>query len=331
MRKFKIVVLCGTKNGIDLIKFLQKKIKIDLVITSKVKKNSSPERYSAKIFCKKNNLKCYEMNSYTDYDFLKKKFNNTNIDFLISISWQRLIPEWFISKSKIVLGAHGSHQGMNMGRGRSPMNWAILSGKKKFIVSIFKIIEKDPDSGPIIDTKEIKIEKFDTINSLYLKTHIEISNMVCNFVKKKTVIKNDKVKKVRYLPKISYKDGLIDWKRKSEDIYNFIRSKSNPYSGAYTIQNNKIIKIEASIPIITNVFKKYKPGSIVEFLYDKTLLIKTIDGLIQVYVEKNIYDNLTKKKFVCGNFRNQIKKIIKLHKSKNPKKIINKTIIDLSV
>ena len=78
--------------------------------------------------------------------------------------------------------------------------------------------------------------------------------MVCNFVKK-TVIKNDKVKKVRYLPKISYKDGLIDWKRKSEDIYNFIRSKSNSYSGAYTIQNNKIIKIEASIPIITNVFK----------------------------------------------------------------------------
>ena len=106
MRKFKIVVLCGTKNGIDLIKFLQKKIKIDLVITSKVKKNSSPERYNFKIFCKKNNLKCYEMNSYTDYIFKKKL--NTNIDFLISISWQRLIPEWFISKSKIVLSSRKS-------------------------------------------------------------------------------------------------------------------------------------------------------------------------------------------------------------------------------
>ena len=278
MKKFKTVVLCGTKNGIDLIKFLQKKIKIDLVITSKVKRNSSPERLNAKIFCQKNGLKFYEMKSYTEYDSLKKKIKNTNIDLLLSISWQRLIPEWLISKSKIVIGAHGSHQGMNMGRGRSPMNWAILSGKKKFIVSIFKIIKKDPDSGPIIDTKDINIEKFDTINSLYLKTHIEIANMVCNFIKNKTIIKNKKVKKIRYLPKISHQDGLIDWRRKSEDIYNFIRSKSKPYSGAYTIQNKKIIKIESSIPIITNVFKKYKPGTIVEFLYDKTILIKTIDG-----------------------------------------------------
>tara|TARA_B100001063_G_scaffold227202_1_gene237463 strand:+ start:739 stop:1734 length:996 start_codon:yes stop_codon:yes gene_type:complete len=331
MKKFKTVVLCGTKNGIDLIKFLQKKIKIDLVITSKVKRNSSPERLNAKIFCQKNGLKFYEMKSYTEYDSLKKKIKNTNIDLLLSISWQRLIPEWLISKSKIVIGAHGSHQGMNMGRGRSPMNWAILSGKKKFIVSIFKIIKKDPDSGPIIDTKDINIEKFDTINSLYLKTHIEIANMVCNFIKNKTIINNKKVKKIRYLPKISHQDGLIDWRRKSEDIYNFIRSKSKPYSGAYTIQNKKIIKIESSIPIITNVFKKYKPGTIVEFLYDKTILIKTIDGFIQAYVEKKIYDKLKKKRLSSGNFKKQINNIIRSHKSNYLNQKINQTIVDLSL
>ena len=53
MKPFKTVVLCGTKNGIDLIKFLQKKIKIDLVITSKVKRNSSPERLNANFLSKK--------------------------------------------------------------------------------------------------------------------------------------------------------------------------------------------------------------------------------------------------------------------------------------
>jgi len=331
MKKFKIVILCRTKNGIDLIKFLHKKIKIDLIITSQVKKNSSIERNSAKNFCKKNNLKCYEMKSYTDYNSLEKKIKKLNIDYLLSISWQRLIPEWLISKARVVVGAHGSHQGMNMGRGRSPMNWAILAGQKKFILSIFKIIKNDPDSGPIIDTKEIKIEKYDTINSVYLKSHIEIANMVYNFIKKKTVIKNVKVNKIRYLPKISYQDGLIDWKRKSEDIYNFVRSKSNPYSGAFTIQNKKIIKVNSSIPIITNAYQKYNPGAIIEFLYDKTILVKTLDGLIQIFVDKKIFKKLKKNKFNSGNFKNQIKKIIKLHKTKYPKQKINKTIIDLSL
>ena len=38
-----------------------------------------------------------------------------------------------------VLGAHGSCDGITKGRGRSPLNWALMIGAKKFEVSIFKI------------------------------------------------------------------------------------------------------------------------------------------------------------------------------------------------
>ena len=168
LKNKKIVIFCATKNGIDLINFLKKKIKIDLVITVKNNNKYSNEMSSASNYCRQNKLKYFELSKYSNYDPLKKYLKNYKISYLLPISWQRIVPQWIIDKSKIVIGAHGSHQGMNLGRGRSPMNWALLTGKKKFIFSIFKISNENVDSGPILDTKKIEIEKYDNIKSLYL-------------------------------------------------------------------------------------------------------------------------------------------------------------------
>ena len=81
-------------------------------------------------------------------DEIKNFLNKQKIDLLICVSWQRIIPDWLIKLPKIAcLGMHGSHQGMYLGRGRSPMNWSILSGQKKFKMSLFKIQKDNADSG----------------------------------------------------------------------------------------------------------------------------------------------------------------------------------------
>ena len=74
----------------------------------------------------------------------------------------------------------------------------IINWKKKFIFSIFKISNENVDSGPILDTKKIEIEKYDNIKSLYLKYHIELSQMIIDFIKKpkKKIIKKVKKKDI---------------------------------------------------------------------------------------------------------------------------------------
>ena len=42
--------------------------------------------------------------------------------------------------------------GILKGRGRSPQNWALLMGEKKFFISLFKI-SNGVDNGSIIITK----------------------------------------------------------------------------------------------------------------------------------------------------------------------------------
>ena len=39
------------------------------------------------------------------------------------------------------------------------------------------------------------------------------------------------------------KDGNIDWHRSSEYVYNFIRAQSDPYPGAFTFLDGKMLKI----------------------------------------------------------------------------------------
>ena len=60
-----------------------------------------------------------------------KNSNHANLGFCIG--WQRLIPESLLSMFSIgVFGMHGSARDLPFGKGRSPMNWALIEGRKLF-------------------------------------------------------------------------------------------------------------------------------------------------------------------------------------------------------
>ena len=61
----------------------------------------------------------------------KKVIKSLKIDLLLVIGWQRLIPNWFLDSLSVgAYGMHGSSKPLPYGRGRSPMNWSILEGRK---------------------------------------------------------------------------------------------------------------------------------------------------------------------------------------------------------
>src|SRR5688572_21829048 len=56
------------------------------------------------------------------------------IDVLLVLGWQRLIPDWLLSKLGVgAFGMHGSSERLPAGRGRSPLNWSIIQGRRSFL------------------------------------------------------------------------------------------------------------------------------------------------------------------------------------------------------
>ena len=136
----KIYVLNTLAIGMDTLSFISKSVHINGVIglSDRVKKdNISDFHYQAK-FCTDNNLKFIEIDSYginktADID----KLTEVEIDVLVVVGWQRLIPKWLINQCrKTVIGIHGSPFGITKGRGRSPQNWTLLLGYNSFYISI---------------------------------------------------------------------------------------------------------------------------------------------------------------------------------------------------
>lgn len=126
-------------------------------------------------------------------------------------------------------------------RGAAPVNWAIINGEKESGVTTF-FLDEEIDTGKIILRAKENIREEDTAGDLYerlmkdgadltLKTvrAIETGNYTpeeqSSFVKPSD--------KLRPAPKIFKDDCKINWKKKAEDIYDFIRGLS-PYPAAWT-------------------------------------------------------------------------------------------------
>lgn len=332
MKNKKIFILCATKSGLDLIKLINSRYKVSCVITAKTNKYSSSERISSKKFCKKNKIRCKEINNYSNLDEIKNFIFKEKIDIIICISWQRLIPLWLIKIAKVAcLGAHGSHQGMYLGRGRSPINWAVLCGKKVFKISLFLIKNEEADSGPEIISKKFRINNTDDVASIYVKCHLILSEMIINFLNKpKNKIQKYKSNN-RFLPKIKPQDGFVDWNRSAVELYNFIRSKSNPYPNAFIIYKSMKIEILSAKPIEQILLRKVTPGTVVLILNNDDLLIQTKKGMLIISINKKYLKYIKEgTKLRSGNFKNQIKNIIDSHYRLYPGNKLNQLITGLS-
>lgn len=335
----KIFVLNSLSTGLNSIELINRNLSISGIIglSNFHKKNKS---ISGFIYMKNiaNNLnidfvqvESYNLKSEID----KKTILKIDIDILIVIGWQRLIPNWLINHVKIIsIGGHGSPFGIKHGKGRSPLNWSLILGLNEFLISIFKI-DEGIDSGEVLDTTKFRISDFDDINTLYSKVNLTTSYMIIDFINQKKYKRlkncsNDDNSKEAYLPKRIESDGVIDWSRNTISIHRFINALKKPYPLASTNFKNKYLHIKSSVPYnldyIEKREKKLVSGQILEILHNKELLVKTGDGSILInFTEKNWINNkLRGEVFESISFENQIKKIVARHYASNPKLKLNK-------
>ncbi|GAB6107664.1 methionyl-tRNA formyltransferase [Fusibacter bizertensis] len=336
MSKAKIYVLNTLSIGIEILEIIKKQLNLEGIIGLKptgVDFDLISGYVDMSAYCSDNDVNYYEVESYgltETADF--NKLSNLEMDFLIVLGWQRLVPAWLINHvNNACLGAHGSPWGIQKGRGRSPMNWALILGKTDFEISIF-VITEGIDSGEVVKTGQFKISEFDNIESLYLKSCMTISDMFCKAImalefSNHAGIRPQSNEESCYLPQRKPEDGKIDWKKSVLEVYNFIRALTRPYPGAFTILNDQKIHIWDAIPFELSQNKiAYAPGTIVhKFITNNYMIVMCGDGyiLIKSYTEADCKKGDV---FLSASFDSQIKIIIDRHYRKYPNLKINEEI-----
>ena len=277
-------------------------VPIDLLITispETAEKNKVAGYYDLRKFAEENSIRTYVCNSYTlktNEDI--ENLNKYNFNVLLVIGWQRLIPEWLLSKLKTgAFGMHGSSRPLPYGRGRSPMNWSIIQNRTIFITNLFKY-NKDVDSGEIIATETFDINPFDTAQTMHYKNMLAMVKILKSNIN--DILDNNLLLKPQlniipsYYPKRNAEDGIIFWDRDTGEIYNLIRAVTKPFHGAFTFYKDKKIIIWQAFPFDTRLFDpEIESGTVLEALLNSDFVVKTgSDSMIVTNYETIGFDKV---------------------------------------
>jgi methionyl-tRNA formyltransferase len=216
---------------------------------------------AVKIFAEKHQLKIFQPVNLKDQVFIDE-LKSLKPDLNIVVAF-RMLPQsvWSLPE----FGSVNLHASLlPKYRGAAPINWAIINGEKETGVTTF-FIQQQIDTGNIIFQEKILIDEKETAGTLHdklmnsgsdliLKTVIAVEQGNCP----STAQNFDQTQPAA--PKIFKENCRIKWNMNAREIYNFIRGLS-PYPTAWTIFDNKILKIYSSE--ILNEPTSIIPGSII--------------------------------------------------------------------
>lgn len=235
------------------------------------------------IDCERYRPKSYTLKKEEDKAF----FINHKFDILVVLGWQRLILREIIESLSICgLTIHGSGEGLPGGRGRSPMNWAIIKGFDCFYLSLLTLSPK-ADGGRILDTFKFDILPADTIRTLYYKNALVSSQLLIKNIpillsgKEYGTVQDES--KATWYPKRTPDDGRIDWNLTASEIERLVRATTTPYPGAFTFnKGNKIILWGAWL-FDRNIKGDELPGTVSAVFPDGSFIVKTGDYYLLVF------------------------------------------------
>tara|TARA_B110001452_G_scaffold91616_1_gene75476 strand:+ start:6086 stop:7030 length:945 start_codon:yes stop_codon:yes gene_type:complete len=236
------VFIGGTKRGFCVLnELILNSVKPKIVF---ILKEDSHEilKYSEKLtkICKKHELKYFIRKKLRDEDY--SMIGNSVWDFGIVCGWRTIINPEINEYFKIGLfAAHDSL--LPKYRGFAPINWCIINGEKETGVTLFKIVDGDEDSGPIVEQEKVKILESDYAIDVYDKIISATSKSILNFIENykngELNFKEQNEENTSYCCARSPEDGKINFNQSSKRVYNFIRALAPPYPGAFLIHENQ--------------------------------------------------------------------------------------------
>ena len=226
------------------------------------------------------NLPLFQPIDLEDPEFIQG-IQELNPDFFVVVAFRILPPEVFELPPKGTINLHSSL--LPKYRGAAPINWAIINGEKETGVTTIMIQQK-VDAGDIILQKEVQIGEDETAGELHDKLAnlgAELLLESLNLIATGNAFPKIQTGNVTKAPKLTKELGLINWQTPNQQIRNLIRGL-NPYPGAYTFLNGKLLKLFRA-QLIKNSSTSNPPGEIIRVDPKNGLIeIATGSGNLQV-------------------------------------------------
>ena len=173
-------------------------VSLDQLMAQRNNVSGYKDFFTLPVNCERYRPKKYSLKSKEDIAF----FESRHFDLLVVLGWQRLIPGKIIESLRICgLTIHGSGEGLPKGRGRSPMNWALIEGLDIFYLSLLTL-SSEADGGKVLDTVTFDILASDTIKTLYYKNALQSSKLFINNIPLYLQVKNTAKNKTIVRPRI---------------------------------------------------------------------------------------------------------------------------------
>ncbi len=198
---------------------------------------------AVKEYALEHNLRVLQPEKLKDEDFLEE-LGSLHAHLQVVVAF-RMLPEvvWNMPE----LGTFNLHASLlPQYRGAAPINHALINGEKVTGVTTF-FLDKEIDTGRIIDREEVLIDEEDDFGTLHDKLMVAGARLVIDTIEKirtGNVVPIDQSQLVKQgeilypAPKIFKEFCRINWNNKPRDIYNFIRGLS-PYPCAFTYLNTE--------------------------------------------------------------------------------------------
>ena len=206
-----------------------------------------------------------------------------NPDLIVTAAYGQIIPEALLNVPKLgCINVHASL--LPKYRGGAPVHYAIINGEKVTGVTIMYMVKK-MDAGNIISQLEVQISDQETTGELYERLSIAGGELSIKTLPGIIEGSNDSIEQdeqlVTYAPTISHEQEKLNFNKSAFQVYNQVRGM-NPWPGAYTVYQGKVIKIWAGkIHECENAKKHHshqENGTIVKIFKD-AIGVKTGDGI----------------------------------------------------
>jgi len=226
----------------------------------------------------------------------------TNLDYLISVQYDRILNENWLSIPKTdTLNLHFSF--LPRLRGCYPTKWAIIEEQSTGVT--LHSVDKGIDTGDILDQQEVAIASDETDASLYAKLNVtavdlfnrNISSIVNkSFPKRRSQVDENS----SYHPKEMPWDGVLDLQNKLDFCDRFLRAFTfPPYPPARCFLNDKEVGLH------NPVHKEKKTGSTepgnFHLSNNGLLAVECLDGILYFDILRVEGKQISPTKFLDGN------------------------------
>jgi methionyl-tRNA formyltransferase len=205
---------------------------------------------AVKKYAVEHNIPVLQPISLKDPEFLEA-LKAWKADLFVVVAF-RMLPKVVWSMPK--LGTFNLHAALlPQYRGAAPINWAVINGEKTTGVTTF-MIDEGMDTGGIMYRYDCKIGPDETVGEVHDKLMAIGSELVVSTVEaiiennvefrpQKSFIQGSEI--LKPAPKLTRELCHIDWRSKTQNIYNLIRGLS-PYPAAFTelVKGDKVTQMK---------------------------------------------------------------------------------------